>query len=73
MKLGFLEYFKVGALMVFDRSEEKNHDPLDFKSDQPSENKRKALNVERKEALEKRTVKLLHKLVEAEIGNYFIE
>jgi hypothetical protein len=72
MKDVFLVYFKENAYIVFDKSEEKLHSP-DEANQVDLQPKKKALSQNRVEALKKRSLKLLHKLVEAEIGNYFTE
>jgi hypothetical protein len=71
MKEIFLTYFKESAYIVFDKSEEKLHSPEDVVSTEPP--KKKALSQNRVLALKKRSKKLLFKLVEAKIGNYFTE
>ncbi len=72
MKDIFLLYFKENAFVIFDKSEEKLHSPEDANNfdNQP---KKKAMSQNRIDALKKRSIKLVHKLVEAEIGNYFTE
>ena len=75
MKDIFLLYFKDNALNVFDKSEEKLHPPPTVLHDQQDQqhNKKKAMSQNRVVALKKRSKKLLHKLVQAEIQNYFTE
>lgn len=70
MKEQFLIYFKENALDVFDKSEEKLHDPAN-PVEIEGEPRKKAMSQNRLNALRKRSKKLLHKLVEAEIKNYF--
>ena len=64
MKDAFLLYFKDNALNVFDKSEEKLHDP-DHPVHERGERKKKAISQNRLKALKKRSKKLLHKLVQA--------
>lgn len=70
MKEVFLIYFKDNALNVFDKSEEKLHDPNNPVKLE-GEVKKKAMSQNRLNALRKRSRKLLPKLVQAEIENYF--
>lgn len=64
MKDSFLLYFKNNALNVFDKSEQKLHDP-EHPVGQIHERKKKAISQNRLKALKKRSTKLLHKLVQA--------
>ncbi len=55
-------YFKQNALFIFDKSEEKLHDP----DDNPNVSvkpKKKTMNQNRIDSLIKRSTKLVHKLV----------
>ena len=64
MKQVFLFYFRDSALNVFDKSEEKLHDP-NFPVHEEGERKKKAMSQNRMLALKKRARKLLSKLVQA--------
>ena len=76
MKKAFLIYFKDNALNVFDKSQEKLHpspsDALKTENNQRKQGKQ-AMSQNRVIALKKRSKKLLHKLVQADITNYFTE
>ena len=62
MKDLFLLYFSKEALNVFDKSQEKLHDP-ENKVDDGGERKKKAISQNRLNALKKRAKKLLKKLI----------
>lgn len=72
LKKNFLLYFRDVHYIVFDKSEEKLHGPETATLvDQAP--KKKTMSQNRQKALKKRSKKLLHKLVEAGIKNYFTE
>lgn len=66
----YLDVFKEIALRIFDRNEEKGHDPAHFDANIVQE--KQQMTQKRLEELRNRCDIYIHKLVKGQIGNFFV-